>query len=171
MANGIRTGDPRGFNKGRSSKFREGSRVRQIPEEIRMTYRPKRCRNNNKDEDNSPKTLYDKNEISHEKTWTWLRKGNPKRETESLLIAAQNNSIRTNYFKAKIDRTQQNSKCRLCGDINETINHIISKCSKLAQKEFNSIHDWVRKVNHWLLCKKFKFEQVVYAQPRIYPGE
>ena len=60
MANGIRTGDPRGFNKGRSSKFREGSRVRQTPEEGRMTYRPKRCGNNNKDEDNSPKNLNDK---------------------------------------------------------------------------------------------------------------
>ena len=52
MANGIRTGDPCGFNKGRSSKFREGSRVRQTPEG-RRTYRPKRCGNNNKDEDNS----------------------------------------------------------------------------------------------------------------------
>ena len=57
MANGIRTGDPRGFNKGRSSMFREGSRVRQTPEEGRRTYRPKRCGNNNKDEDNSPKNL------------------------------------------------------------------------------------------------------------------
>ena len=35
MADGIRTGDPRGFNKWRSSKFREGSRVRQTPEEGR----------------------------------------------------------------------------------------------------------------------------------------
>ena len=61
MANGIRTGDPRGFNKGRSSKFREGSRVRQTPEEWRRTYRPKRCGNNNKDEDNSPKNFNDKN--------------------------------------------------------------------------------------------------------------
>ena len=61
MANGIRTGDPRGFNKGRSSKFREGSRVRQTPEEGRRTYRPKRCGNNNKDEDNSLKNLNDKN--------------------------------------------------------------------------------------------------------------
>ena len=60
MANGIRTDDPRGFNKGCTSKFREGSRVRQTPEEGRRTYRPKRCRNNNKDEDNSPKTLNDK---------------------------------------------------------------------------------------------------------------
>ena len=62
MANGIRTGNPRGFNKGRSSKFREGSRVRQTPEEGRRIYRPKRCGNNNKDEDNSPKTLNDKNQ-------------------------------------------------------------------------------------------------------------
>ena len=60
MANGIRTGDPRGFNKGRSSKFREVFRVRQTSEEGRRTYRPKRCGNNNKDEDNSPKTLNDK---------------------------------------------------------------------------------------------------------------
>ena len=53
-------------------------------------------------------------EISHEKTWTWLRKGIFEREMESLLIAAQNNAIRINYVKVKIDETQQNSKCRLC---------------------------------------------------------
>ena len=64
MANGIRTGDPRGFNKGCSSKFREGSRVRQRPEEGWGKYRPKRCENNNKDEDNIPKTLNDKNQAS-----------------------------------------------------------------------------------------------------------
>ena len=58
--NGIRTDDTRGFNKGRSSKFHEGSRVRQTPEEGRRTYRPKRFGNNNKDEDNTPKTLNDK---------------------------------------------------------------------------------------------------------------
>ena len=61
MANRIRTGDPHRFNKGRSSKFREGSRVRQTAEEDRRTYQPKRYGNSNKDEDNSPKTLNDKN--------------------------------------------------------------------------------------------------------------
>ena len=49
------------------------------------------------------------NNISHTKTWTWLRNGNFKRETESILIAAQNNAIRTNYIKRRIDKTQQNS--------------------------------------------------------------
>ena len=74
------------------------------------------------------------NNISHNKTWTWLSIGKLKRETESLLIAAQNNAIRTNNIKVGIDKTQQNSKCRLCGDRDDTINRIISECSKLAQK-------------------------------------
>ena len=56
MANGIRTGDPCGFNKGRSSKFCVGSRVQQTSEEDQRTYWPKRCGSNNKDEDNSLKT-------------------------------------------------------------------------------------------------------------------
>ena len=98
------------------------------------------------------------NNISHDKTWTWLRKGNFKRETESLLIAAQDNAVRTNHIKARIDKTQQNSKCRLCGDRNETINDIISECSKLAPKEYKNRNDWVGKVIYWEMCKKFKFD-------------
>ena len=38
------------------------------------------------------------------------------------------------------------SKFRLCGDRDETINHIISECSKLAQKKYKARHDWVGKV-------------------------
>ena len=37
-------------------------------------------------------------EISHEKTLTWLQKGNLKRKTESFLIAAEKNAIKTNYI-------------------------------------------------------------------------
>ena len=76
------------------------------------------------------------NKILLENIWTWLRKGNCKREIVSPLISAQNNAIRTNYIKAKLDKTQLNSKCRLCNDRNETINHIKSECSKLAQKGY-----------------------------------
>ena len=98
------------------------------------------------------------NNISHQKTWNWLRKGNLKRETESLQIAAYDNAIRTNHIKARIGKMQQNSKCRLCGDRDETTIHIISECSKLAQKEYKTRHDCVGKVIHWEMCKKFKFD-------------
>ena len=53
-------------------------------------------------------------EIALKKTWIWPRKGNPKRETVSLLLAAQNNAIRTNYIEVKIDNAQRNTKCRKC---------------------------------------------------------
>ena len=88
------------------------------------------------------------NNISHDKNWTWLRKESLKRETESLQITAQNNAIRTNHIKAKRDKTQQNRKCRLCSDRAETINNIISKCCKLAQKEYKTGLDRVGKVIH-----------------------
>ena len=77
---------------------------------------------------------------------------------ESLLKASQDNPIRTNHTKARIDKTQQNSECTLCGDRDETINHIISECSKLAQKKFKARHNWVGKVINWKMCKKFKFD-------------
>ena len=48
--------------------------------------------------------------------------------------------------------------CRLCGERDETINHIISECSKLAQREYKARHEWVGKAIHWEICKKFKFD-------------
>ena len=96
--------------------------------------------------------------ISHAKTWTWLRKGNLKRETESLLIASQNNAIRTNHMKARIDKMQPNSKCRFCSARDEANNRIISECSKLAQKEYKTRHEWVVKVINWKLINKLKFD-------------
>ena len=95
MANGIRTGDLHGFNKGRSSKFRVGSRIRQTAVKTRGTYRPKCCGNNNKDEDNSPKTLNDKNhrassqKFRHQtpeegrRTYRPKRCGNKKRDEDN----------------------------------------------------------------------------------------
>ena len=64
---------------------------------------------------------------------------------------------RTNHIKARIDKTQQNSKCRLCGDRDESINHI-REWSKLAQKEYKVRHNWVGKVIHWEMCRKFQFD-------------
>ena len=50
------------------------TRVRQTPEESRRTYRPKRCGNNSKDEDNSSKTLNDKNHQASSQKFRQLKK-------------------------------------------------------------------------------------------------
>ena len=64
-----------------------------------------------------------------------------KRETESLIVTAQNQSIRTNLVKAKIDKSQGESLCRVCRKVDESIDRIVSGCSELAQKEDNKRHD------------------------------
>ena len=71
-------------------------------------------------------------------------------------MAAYFNAIKSNHVKSKIDQTQQNSKCRLSDDKDETIHHIISEGSKLAQTEYKSRHDCVDSVILWELCKKYE---------------
>ena len=48
-------------------------------------------------------------------TWIWLRKENLMSEIE--FFNCSTNSIRTNYFKAKIDKSKNN--CSVCGDRDE----------------------------------------------------
>ena len=45
----------------------------------------------------------------------------------------------------------------MCSDRDETVNHMISECSKLAQKEYRNRHVWGRKVIHREMRKKLKF--------------
>lgn len=49
-----------------------------------------------------------------EETWTWLKEGKLKRKTEALIVAAQDQAIRTNYVKANIDKSQVDPRCRMC---------------------------------------------------------
>ena len=75
-------------------------------------------------------------------------------------MAAQNQSIRTNLVKAKIDKSQGDSSCRVCRKVDESIDHIVSGCSKLAQKEYkrSTWHDNWGKIVHWKLSRKCNFE-------------
>ena len=58
-------------------------------------------------------------------------------------------------FRFKIDKTQEDSKCRMCFKADESINHLLSECSKMAQKEYKRRHDWIGRKIHWEVCKKY----------------
>ena len=91
-------------------------------------------------------------------SWTWLTRGDLKRETESLLIAAQDQALATNAIKKSIYKTTDNDKCRLCGLKVESVTHIISACKMLAQREYKCRHDKVCKYLHWHLCNVHGFD-------------
>ena len=65
--------------------------------------------------------------VANDKTWRWLEKCHLKKSTEGLSMAAQSLSLRTNATKAKKDKTQKDSLCRLCKKKDETVNHILSE--------------------------------------------
>ena len=87
--------------------------------------------------------------------WNWLKDGSMKRQTEALIVAAQDQSLRTNAVKAKIDKSQSDSKCRCCKQTDETVTHIVSQCSALAQKKYKRRHDGLGKRIHWEICRKY----------------
>ena len=47
----------------------------------------------------------------------------------------------------------------MCGETGETISHILSECSKLAQRKYKRRHENVARMVHWKLCQKFNLEK------------
>ena len=80
------------------------------------------------------------------------------KQTESLIVAAQNQNIRTNVFKAKIDKSQKDMLSKLCNKADESIDHVVRGCSKLAQKDYKRRHGNLGKAVHWKLARKCNFE-------------
>ena len=100
----------------------------------------KRSKKEKRSEDWEEKVLHGQylrqtKKVRSDQCWVWLQNGDLKRERDSLIVAAQNQSIRTNLVETRIDKRQGDSLCRMCRKVDESIDHIVSGCSKLAQKE------------------------------------
>ena len=94
-----------------------------------------------------------------------------KKETEGLIVAAQDRSLRTNVWRAKIEKANASPMCRMCGAAEETVFHLVSECSVMAQNDYKGRHNKVAKIIHWDICKEKGVEvqykhQVVLACPK-----
>ena len=111
-------------------------------------------------------TNIDRQLISEEDAFLWLSKGDLNAETESEIVAAQDQALQTKYYATKILKTETDSKCRLCQKFDETIDHIISACPILANEQCIKRHD--RVCAHFNICeetavqldKKHRYERV-----------
>ena len=57
-----------------------------------------------------------------------------------------------NAIKGKIDKSHKETKYRMCGKAVEKITHIVSECTRLAQKEYTRRHDWIGSCIIWEIC-------------------
>jgi len=86
--------------------------------------------------------------ISEEDTCLWHSRGDLKRETESEIIAAQDQALQTKYHATKVLQTETVSKCRHCKQFDETVEHIILTCPVLANEQYVKRHDRVCVLNY-----------------------
>jgi len=99
----------------------------------------------------------DRQLISEENTFLWLSKGDLKAETESEIVAGQDQALNTKYYATKILHIETDSKCRPYQQLHETIDHIMSACPILA-KECVKGHDKVSAQIHFNICKKIRVQ-------------
>jgi hypothetical protein len=83
-----------------------------------------------------------------------LVKGDLKAESESQIVAAQDQALQTKYYATKILNTETDSKCRLCQQFDEKIDRIILACPILAKEQYIKRHDRVSAQLHFNICKE-----------------
>ena len=80
-----------------------------------------------------------------------------KRE-KRLTHTAQDQTLASKTYKVTILKQNGSKKCKMCSEREETVKHILSGCSKLAQTEYTKHHDKVPTMVPWELCSKYGFE-------------
>ena len=89
-----------------------------------------------------------------------VEEGSLKKETESTIVTAQDQILCTRNFRNVVYGENTQSVCRVCGAADETVAHIVSECSKIAQNEYKQVrHDNIAKMLHWKLCEKSGFNK------------
>ena len=98
--------------------------------------------------------------MSGEESWLEMaqeclvKEGNRRLYPRCIRASFKNNSV-----KHSINKTPETSLGRLCGDSTETVRHIVSGCSKLAQREYRKHQDKLALQVHWELCRKYGLER------------
>ena len=97
-----------------------------------------------------PKRTKEKN-VDQDKTHNWLSTPGLKSETEGFIIAAQDQCIKTNYYRNKILKDGTDLMCRICGKFQETVDHLVSGCPELAKTEYLQRHNKAAAYLHWTI--------------------
>jgi hypothetical protein len=71
-----------------------------------------------------------------------------------MVTIVWNKQVQTKYYATKILNTETDSKCRLCQQFDETIDHVISASPILAKVQYIKRHDSMCAQLHFNICKE-----------------
>ena len=79
--------------------------------------------------------------------------------TEGLVLAAQDQPLRTRYYERKILHRDVSPTCRMCSVGLETVDRIVAGCSALAPTDYTDRHNQVASIIiHWDVCRHLVFQ-------------
>jgi len=101
--------------------------------------------------------------------WADLQNTHLKPVTEPLLVAAQDQTLNTNWLSFHILRNTNSDLCRRCKMLPDTIEHIVVGCPVITWSLDLYSHNAVASAIHWSLCTCYGFpqsEQLWQHQPQ-----
>lgn len=99
--------------------------------------------------------LTEKPPVDMKETFAWLKASNLTGACEGLVVAAQDQAVRTRYFEHRILHRDVSPTCRVCRAGPETVTHIVSGCGALAPRDYTERHNQVASIIHWDVCRHF----------------
>ena len=97
----------------------------------------------------------DVRDIADKRSWQWMKAGYLGKNLEGFICAAQEQALRTRCLRATIQREDIDLNCRRCGKVAETVQHLASGCSALAQRDYRRRHDRMGLRVYWEVCRKY----------------
>ena len=73
-----------------------------------------------------------------------------------LIVASQDQALRTRYYERKILYRDASPTCRMCSVDLETVDHIVAGCTALAPMDYTDRHNLVAFIICWDVCRHFE---------------
>lgn len=105
-----------------------------------------------------PKKVLDQNNVDTELSFKWIKKQQISPSIESSIFAIQDQAVMTRQHKRDILKEPVDGKCRLCAIKDETTQHIVSGCEKLAGTYYVKRHNNLVQYVYWCLARKHNIE-------------
>ena len=100
------------------------------------------------------KVLKEMKQVGSNRNWQWVRRGFLSKSVEGFMFAAQEQTLRTRWKRAKIEKEDISDRCRVCGKEMETVLHLVAGCEVLSKGSYKRRHDKVGLRIYWEMCRK-----------------
>ena len=100
------------------------------------------------------KVLGNIEEVGTKETWQWLQGKYITKRMEGLIMTAQEQALRTRWFRSWIQKEDVSPKCCLCDEEVETVRHLSSGCTKLSKGPYKRRYDRMGLHVYWELCQQ-----------------